>query len=95
MKKKFLFVSALVVMAMCASLISCEKKDSVSESKDEEKEEINGCKCTVTWDDGEKETIKYDLEEMEDYFDVSTCSKLQKILLEDAEGVEKLTCKEY
>ena len=77
MKKKILLACTLIVMTMWAVLIGC-KGGSDGEPK-------NGCKCTV-WRDGEKLGVnKIDKEELEDEFNATTCSQLQKTLMDDAE----------
>ena len=88
MKKKIFLVGTLVAIAMSAMFISCEKKDSVS------KEEINGCKCSY-YADGEKYTgVRVEIEDMEDYLGVSSCSQLEKYLEREVD-LDDVSCKEY
>lgn len=88
MKKKIFLVSVFVAMAMGMMFVSCEKKDAV------EKEEINGCKCTFYYEGKKVGTEKFDIDDMEDEYDVSTCSKLEKELMREAEDYD-IECKSY
>jgi len=100
MKKRIMLVSTLVVMAMSAMFVACKDKNSPSSSseKETEKEEIKGCKCTVTID-GESDSAKISIDDMEEYYDVSTCSALEKLMKKEAkeEGIDdfSVTCKSY
>ena len=107
MKKNFLFVGAMIAMfaiGMSTVLVSCEKdteKSSRSADDDDdedEDEDIKGCKCTVMFE-GESDTEKISLEDMEDYYNVSTCSALEKAITRAAreEGVDdfSISCKSY
>lgn len=91
MKKKIFLVSALVAMAMSAMFVSC-KKDSKNEPSGGD---INGCKCTIYWEDGETDTEKISIDDMKEYYDVTSCSKLVRVLMSDAEGVDDIKCSEY
>lgn len=99
MKKRIMLVSTLVVMAMSAMFVACQDKNSPSSSseKETEKEEIKGCKCTVTID-GESASEKISIDDMEE-LDVSTCSALEKLMKKEAkeEGFDdfSVTCKSY
>ena len=85
MKKKIFLVSALVAMAMSVMFVSC---------KDNQTPE-NGCKCKLYYDGEKLGTEKIHLDDMEDYFDVKTCSKLEKALKEDYDYDSKTSCTSY
>ena len=67
MKKKFFLVGALVAMSMSAMFVAC--------SKDDKNEPTNGCKCVVKAN-GVESNITVTLDEMKQYYDVSTCNAL-------------------
>ena len=88
MKKQFLLVSTIIAMTISAMFMGC--KDSANNSTPE-----NGCKCTFYDEDNEKlGTDKIDKDDMEDEFDVKTCSKLEKWFKEEGYG-SKTNCKSY
>ena len=91
MKKKIFLVSALIAMAMGVMFVGCKDKNAADDTSDSK--DIEGCKCTY-YVDGEKESSKIDIEDMEDYYDVSTCSKLAKYLEKEFD-LEDVSCKEY
>ena len=91
MKKKIFLVSALIAMAVSAMFVGCKDKNEAEDSSD-----INGCKCTFYYSGEKIDTEKFDLDEMEDYYDVKTCSKLQKSLNKELEYYDySAKCKEY
>ena len=79
-------------MTISAMFMGCKSKNDAEDSSGKPE---NGCKCTFTYD-GEKETDKIDLDDMEDYYDVTTCSKLEKAIMKMADGyLDKVSCKAY
>ena len=79
--------------AMSTMFVACNKKEEVSKDDD-----INGCKCTFYWTGGGQEPVKYSLDDMEEYFDVTTCSQLEKEITRDMSveyDFEKVSCKSY
>ena len=93
MKKKFFYVSTIVAMAMCAMFISCEKKSSSSSSSDSEA--VNGCKCSWSVDGEVLNSERITIDEMEEYYGASSCSKLQRLISSEAGGYYDVTCKGY
>lgn len=84
MKKKFFLIGALVLMSMSAMFVACEG------NKPE-----NGCICTVTPKEGEKETMRMTFEDMVDYYGVTTCSELNSELQDYIPASATVACKGY
>ena len=78
MKKQFLLIGALVAMSMGVMFTACKNGQS-------DKEPANGCKCTIK-DDGETFTERFSIEDMEDYYGVTTCSKLASTIKSEAKS---------
>lgn len=90
MKKQIFLVSALVAIAMSSMFVACADKNQPS--NDSDSDSIDGCSCTLVYD-GEKETYSFSLSEMKEIYDVRTCERLAKLLLE--EGWDRVTCTGY
>lgn len=84
MKKKFFLVSALVVMSMSAMFVACEGSKPT-----------NGCICTITDKDGEKETLRLTFEEMVDYYQATTCGELTTVIKDYIPASGTVACKGY
>lgn len=81
MKKTFMLVSALAMVAMSIAVTSCKK------DKDDEP---SSCTCTDKF--GNKEVITgTELKEGFDYYGVSNCSELGKAI--SADWKEDISCK--
>ena len=65
MKKKFFLIGALVAMSMSAMFVACSGKN----------EPTNGCKCVIKANGVESNTT-VTLDEMKQYYGVSTCDAL-------------------
>jgi len=92
-----MYVCAVVAMAMSVMFVACKDKNSPSGGDDSGSGgSISGCSCTV-YEDGEKVgTEKITIEQMEEYYDVTTCSKLQSIVNNELEeeGIS-MRCSSY
>lgn len=84
MKKRFFLIGALVVMSMSAMFVACNQNPPT-----------NGCICTATSRDGEKEIISYTLEDMIVYEEVSTCGELTRVIKEGIAKGWSVSCKGY
>ena len=62
MKKKFFLIGTLVAMSMSVMFIACSSKNAPT----------NGCTCTFRYD-GETETGSIPIEDIKNYYNVSTC----------------------
>lgn len=96
MKKKFMLVSAMVIMAMSAMFVACNEKNqnNPSEPAEESKPE-NGCICTVTDKEGQKETYRVEFNDMVDYYQATTCSELSTAYKDYIAASSKVSCKGY
>lgn len=97
MKKQILLVGTIIAMTISAMFMGCKSKNDADDSTGNSKPE-NGCKCTFYDEDNEKMgTEKFDLDDMEDYYDVTTCSKLLKAIKAESDGYlgSKTTCTAY
>ena len=82
MKTKILLIGTIVAMSATVMFTSCEKKN------------IDGCNCTIKLADGDTEKDYFDIEDMKEYYNVSTCSKLESAIKREAEGeVKSISCK--
>lgn len=93
MKKKFMLVSAMVIMAMSAMFVACNQ-NTPSESTDETKP-ANGCICTVTDKEGQKETVRVEFNDMVDYYQATTCSELATAFKDYIAASSRVSCKGY
>ena len=84
MKKKFFLIGALVAMSMSAMFVACEGSKPA-----------NGCICTVTDKDGEKETNRITFEDMVDHYGATTCSELNTKLKDYIPASASVACKGY
>ena len=98
MKKKIFLVSALIAMAMGVMVVSCKDKNEAEDKS----EDINGCKCTFYYDGEKGGSEKFDIDEMEDYWEASTCAKLEKAIMKELtygdpeyEDYFSIKCKAY
>ena len=97
MKKKFMLVSAMVIMAMSAMFVACNEKKSntPSETTEEDSKPANGCICTVTDKEGQKETVRVEFNDMVDYYQATTCSELSTAFKDYIAASSKVSCKGY
>lgn len=86
MKKQIFLVGALVAIAMSSMFVACADKNAPTS--------VDGCSCSITYEDGDKETVSYSKSEMEDYYDVKSCEKLAKALKEEY-AISKASCTGY
>jgi mannitol/fructose-specific phosphotransferase system IIA component len=90
MKKMILLVGCLGLLIGGVINLSCSKDDD-KKSNSESNKKLSGCKCTITWDDGDKYTEAFSIEDMEDE-GIKTCSALAKYLKEEDDEIEKISC---
>lgn len=88
MKKQIFLVGALVAIAMSSMFVACADKNAPTPTS------VDGCSCSITYEDGDKETVSFSKSEMEDDYDVKSCEKLAKTLKEYDE-ISRVTCTGY
>ena len=94
MKKKIFLVSALVAMAMSTMFVACNQ-NTPSDPSSEDSKPANGCICTVTDKEGQKETIRVEFNDMVDYYQATTCSELTTVFKDYIAASSRVSCKGY
>ena len=95
MKKRILFVGAMMCLAVGAMFVSCGDSKKSSKSGEDGSASVAGCTCDITTE-GETVTMNYDATEMKGY-KVSSCTALETAIKQAAlqEGIKdaKVSCR--
>lgn len=96
MKKKFMLVSTMVIMAISAMFVACNQNSQNNPSEPaEEGKPANGCICTVTPKEGDAQKVRVPFDEMVDQYQSTTCSELATAFKDYIAASSKISCSGY
>lgn len=85
MKKKIYLVASFVAIAMSAMFVACEGNSKPA----------NGCICTITDKENQKETLRLTFEDMVDQYQATTCGELTVVIKDYIPASSTAVCKGY